>query len=415
MKKILCFCMVLLLAAPWFAVNVTASSIGGYTTSTYTYEDERSLIKMEISGYIGEVSLSGVPSNRFNGESINNESFHVFVISEGSEMIGKITPLSHNHIIALYRPGWRPSFPMWGSSFGQFWATEYTQNQYPNKYIGEYASLGIWIGEHPIIRTRELEYLVTNESVPFATGPSQEAWIEQQDSNGKVASYITDGVGYFCEETDDWLQEPNAEVAIEAYIALIRFNTILLTPSMADKFLEAGALQANVPIAGTAGFDTFESYNLNSSTLRDLLLAARGEAATAVTPAAPAPAPVPATPAASALNLRLTIGSTAYQHNGQHRTLPVAPVIENESTLVPVRFIAEALGADVSWEAATETAVIVLDGKTLRITVGQMAAGMTTPAVNRNGNILVPLRYVGEAFGCEFEFDGATGTILIKK
>jgi hypothetical protein len=90
-------------------------------------------------------------------------------------------------------------------------------------------------------------------------------------------------------------------------------------------------------------------------------------------------------------------------------------VIENESTLVPVRFIAEALGADVSWEAATETAVIVLDGKTLRITVGQMAAGMTTPAVNRNGNILVPLRFVGEAFGCEFEFDGATGTIFIRK
>jgi hypothetical protein len=401
MKKILCFCMVLLLAAPWFAVNVTASSIGGYTTDTYRYEDERSLIKMEISGYIGEVSLSGVPSNRFNGESINNESFHVFVISEGSEMIGKITPLSHNHIIALYRPGWRPSFPMWGSAY---YATPFDWHE-------EYAQYGVWIGERPTIRTREIEYLVTNETNP-RTGPSQEAWIEQQDNNGKVVSYMTDGFSYHCEETDDWIDAPDAEVAIEAYIALIRFNTILLTPSMADKFLEAGTLQANVPIANTMGYDTLESYNLNSSTLCDLLLAARGEAATAVTPAAPTPTP---TLAASTLNLRLTIGSTAYQHNGQHRTLPVAPIIENESTLVPVRFIAEALGADVSWEAATETAVIVLDGKTLRITIGQMAAGMTTPAVNRNGNILVPLRYVGEAFGCEFEFDGATGTIFIRK
>jgi hypothetical protein len=61
-----------------------------------------------------------------------------------------------------------------------------------------------------------------------------------------------------------------------------------------------------------------------------------------------------------------------------------------------VRFIAEALGADVSWAAATETAVIVLDSKTLRITVGQMAQGIEYPLENITAALWVNIQREAE-------------------
>jgi hypothetical protein len=39
-------------------------------------------------------------------------------------------------------------------------------------------------------------------------------------------------------------------------------------------------------------------------------------------------------------------------------TLNTAPYIENGTTLVPVRFVSEALGATVSWDGASKTVTI---------------------------------------------------------
>lgn len=50
----------------------------------------------------------------------------------------------------------------------------------------------------------------------------------------------------------------------------------------------------------------------------------------------------------------LTIGSTEAIVNGEEYTLDVAPVIMNNRTLVPIRFISEALGYEVSWDEATQ-------------------------------------------------------------
>jgi cell wall-associated NlpC family hydrolase len=44
--------------------------------------------------------------------------------------------------------------------------------------------------------------------------------------------------------------------------------------------------------------------------------------------------------------------------NGKSVPLDVAPIIVNDRTLVPVRFIAESLGASVSWDATTNTVAI---------------------------------------------------------
>jgi hypothetical protein len=58
--------------------------------------------------------------------------------------------------------------------------------------------------------------------------------------------------------------------------------------------------------------------------------------------------------------VQLRIGSTQAIINGQPQVLDVAPFIIGATTYVPLRFIAQSLGATVNWDQATFVAAIVL-------------------------------------------------------
>jgi len=67
--------------------------------------------------------------------------------------------------------------------------------------------------------------------------------------------------------------------------------------------------------------------------------------------------------------ISLTIGSTQATVNGSPVTIDVAPFIVGESTYVPLRFVSQALGANVYWDEANQ----VVD-----ITMGTVAAAPDT-------------------------------------
>nr|AIA86098.1 Cu_amine_oxidN1 [uncultured Thermosediminibacter sp.] len=56
--------------------------------------------------------------------------------------------------------------------------------------------------------------------------------------------------------------------------------------------------------------------------------------------------------------ITVTVDSKTAAADGKSVTLDTAPVIENGRTLVPVRFLAESLGAQVGWDNASQTVVI---------------------------------------------------------
>jgi hypothetical protein len=60
--------------------------------------------------------------------------------------------------------------------------------------------------------------------------------------------------------------------------------------------------------------------------------------------------------------IKLQIGSTTALNNGAQVTLDAAPTIVNGRTLVPVRFVGEALGAQVSWDAVNYQVNIITSG-----------------------------------------------------
>ncbi|MGQ9557508.1 MAG: stalk domain-containing protein [Desulfurispora sp.] len=105
---------------------------------------------------------------------------------------------------------------------------------------------------------------------------------------------------------------------------------------------------------------------------------------------------------------------------GQEMKFDVPPMIENDRTLVPLRAIFEALGAKVDWEEATQTVTATKDDVVIKLTIGSNKASkngqevvLDVPAKKVNNRTLVPLRFVSEALGAKVGWDAATFTVSI--
>ncbi len=97
-----------------------------------------------------------------------------------------------------------------------------------------------------------------------------------------------------------------------------------------------------------------------------------------------------------------------------------AGYIKNDRTMVPMRAIFEALGAEVSWEDATKTAIGIKDGVEVKITIGENllykngeAIELDAVAEITNDRTMVPVRAISEAFGCTVNWNGEMKTVEI--
>ncbi len=108
--------------------------------------------------------------------------------------------------------------------------------------------------------------------------------------------------------------------------------------------------------------------------------------------------------------------------NGDKISFPDAqPYIDsNGRTQTPARFIGEALGAVVTWDAKEKKAVFLMGSKELVLYIskkeyelnGQIKQ-MDTAATLKNDRTFVPARYVAEAFGATVKWDDAVKTVYI--
>ena len=106
--------------------------------------------------------------------------------------------------------------------------------------------------------------------------------------------------------------------------------------------------------------------------------------------------------------------------NGEALNFDVPPVIENGRTLVPLRAIFEALGADVEWLNDTREIVSQFQGKEIRLQINNKQANnkgvMTTldvPPQIKEGRTLVPLRFIAESLDKDVEWIADTRTVII--
>jgi len=104
--------------------------------------------------------------------------------------------------------------------------------------------------------------------------------------------------------------------------------------------------------------------------------------------------------------LRFAIGSTTFTDNGAARTLEAAPFIASDRTMVPLRVIAEALGA-TNLGLANNVVSFNLGGTAHNLQIGQpLPGGIGTPVIVE-GRTFVPLRYVINVLGTGYRWDAA--------
>ena len=115
--------------------------------------------------------------------------------------------------------------------------------------------------------------------------------------------------------------------------------------------------------------------------------------------------------------ITLTIGQLPYTKNGVRADLDVAPYIDAGSarTMVPIRFIAEAMGAKVVWDDSVKTDYITLNGKTISIVLNKPLPGGMGTAVIKNDRLFVPVRYVSEQLGASVNWEDTENMVVIKK
>lgn len=81
-------------------------------------------------------------------------------------------------------------------------------------------------------------------------------------------------------------------------------------------------------------------------------------------------------------------------------------------TYVPLRFVSEALGAQVNWDGASKTAIVIRDGKHIEMQIGSNTplvngepVALDAPALLTNMRTVVPLRFVSEVLGAQVAWD----------
>lgn len=110
--------------------------------------------------------------------------------------------------------------------------------------------------------------------------------------------------------------------------------------------------------------------------------------------------------------------------NGTQVEFDVQPFIENERTLVPMRAIFEALGAEVAWDEDDRTVIsydpvsdvsITMQADSDVMFVDEEAVTLDVPAKIVSDRTFVPLRAISESMNSTVDWDDATRTITITK
>ena len=121
--------------------------------------------------------------------------------------------------------------------------------------------------------------------------------------------------------------------------------------------------------------------------------------------------------------IKLTIGLKEASINGVTYTMDAAPYLDTGAgrTLVPVRFISEALEGKVKWDPETRRIVITDVNKEIILTLGSKEVQVNgvkekidcDPTTRPPGRTFIPLRFVTETLGARVDYSPENGGIYI--
>ncbi len=205
-------------------------------------------------------------------------------------------------------------------------------------------------------------------------------------------------------------------VTVDTISAVVKTNVITVSGLVTDNTKVSRLYVNNAEVlvipGAEAAFDAEVSLKLGKNVIRVFAFDAAGNASkfeqevTYVLPTV----------------VKLGVNSTEATIAGAPATLDAAPYIKAGRTMVPLRFIGEAFGATFDWKSETQTVTYYLDGTEITLTIGSTVAMVNGEAKNLdaapeivNGRTMVPVRFVSEALGAYVHWDAATNTVTVTR
>lgn len=123
------------------------------------------------------------------------------------------------------------------------------------------------------------------------------------------------------------------------------------------------------------------------------------------------------------VEISFKIGDSILNINGSPVEVETPFIAGDGVTMVPLRVITEAFGAEVRWDGENRTIKINYPGVTLGFTIDSKKVNVNdhietleeAPVVLGEGTTMVPFRFISETFGATVEWDEATGGITVTK
>ncbi|OPX85469.1 MAG: Exoglucanase B precursor [Pelotomaculum sp. PtaB.Bin104] len=124
--------------------------------------------------------------------------------------------------------------------------------------------------------------------------------------------------------------------------------------------------------------------------------------------------------------IKFYIGKSYYYVNDQRRTMDIAPELRESRTVLPIRYVAEALGASVAWKGSEEKVTISLKNQVIELWIGWNTARVNgqyklidstnpkvAPFVLPPGRTMLPLRFIAETLGAEVDWNQSNQEVTV--
>ena len=185
------------------------------------------------------------------------------------------------------------------------------------------------------------------------------------------------------------------------------------------------AVNADVETFTDSGLEAGTNYTYSVRAYSETTKSDHSTEASATTHPADPDQPLPAL---SEVIIRLQIDSTEYYVNDSTKIMDASPTIREGRTLLPIRYVAEPLGANVAWDNAERKATISLGETVVELWIGKNRARVNgsyqyidysnhdvMPIIVPPGRTMLPLRFIAEALNCQVDWDALNREVTVTR
>lgn len=126
------------------------------------------------------------------------------------------------------------------------------------------------------------------------------------------------------------------------------------------------------------------------------------------------------------ISMRFVINNKSYTLNGTTNYMDASPIIKEGRTLLPILYVADPLGAQVTWNSIEKKVTIFKTGKTIELWINNNTAKVNgasvmidtgnpnvTPVIIPPGRTMLPLRFIADNLDCDVVWNAGDQSITV--